>query len=353
MAGARDSSIATPTADAETPSPRLSYKYQRLRERIRQAIDSGELAGKLPGERALAKRFRVNAKTLSKALTDLAGEGLLERSIGLGTYVRGSVERPQEDRWLVLSRAEGDPMVDALRAANPQIQAVVPGAEPLRPSLLQQFKVVIDMSGESPDDRLRDLLVRGMHVVLVDREPGVFSTHAVLPDRAMAAANLARELMLQGHRRLMLIESPGKSTLSDVVRRVAASYGYNVAIDVGSPADAGEAVRQGVRAILCESEAAGSQVIASLSQAGLSAPRDAAVAAVGLTGDTPSVSGSYVTFAKLAETVVQLVRDPIATRPTTLWLSGTMMDRGTAGDAMSVTADAATTAQAIAGPLVG
>src|ERR1700752_3463931 len=71
---------------------RLSYKFQRLRERLRSAITSGELTGKLPGERQLARRFRVNAKTLSKALTDLAAEGLLERNIGRGTYVRGSTE---------------------------------------------------------------------------------------------------------------------------------------------------------------------------------------------------------------------------------------------------------------------
>src|SRR5881275_1250504 len=72
----------------------LSYKFQRLREKLRQAVASGELSGKLPGERALAKRFHVNAKTLSKALTDLAAEGVLDRSIGRGTYVKGSAPPP-------------------------------------------------------------------------------------------------------------------------------------------------------------------------------------------------------------------------------------------------------------------
>src|SRR5215471_19763548 len=83
---------------------RLSYKFQRLRERLRQAIASGELSGKLPGERQLSRRFRVNAKTLSKALTDLAAEGLLERSIGRGTFVRGAAEPApaNTDRWLIV-----------------------------------------------------------------------------------------------------------------------------------------------------------------------------------------------------------------------------------------------------------
>src|SRR3982751_6343270 len=87
-----ESSSSTPSAasSAKDGVRGMSYKFQRLREKLRAAIASGELSGKLPGERALAKRFRVNAKTLSKALTDLAAEGLLDRSIGRGTYVRGS-----------------------------------------------------------------------------------------------------------------------------------------------------------------------------------------------------------------------------------------------------------------------
>src|SRR3954470_204889 len=84
-------------------SERLSYKFQRLRERLRDAVVNGELSGKLPGERELAKRFKANPKTLSKALTDLAAEGLLERSIGRGTYVKGTTA-PEEfgGRWLIL-----------------------------------------------------------------------------------------------------------------------------------------------------------------------------------------------------------------------------------------------------------
>src|SRR5476649_1801478 len=95
--------------DTTTAAPKsltqsgLSYKFQRLREKLRQAIASGELNGKLPGERALAKRFHVNAKTLSKALTDLAAEGVLDRSIGRGTFVKGHAPAAVAvKRWLVV-----------------------------------------------------------------------------------------------------------------------------------------------------------------------------------------------------------------------------------------------------------
>ncbi len=68
---------------------RLSYKFQRLRERIRAAILSGEFQDRLPGERELGKMFNANAKTINKALCDLSSEGLLVRQIGRGTFVAG------------------------------------------------------------------------------------------------------------------------------------------------------------------------------------------------------------------------------------------------------------------------
>src|SRR3954469_8497024 len=92
----------------------LSYKFQRLREKLREAVTSGELVGKLPGERALARKFHVNAKTLSKALTDLAAEGVLDRSIGRGTYVKGTAPATSgTGRWLLLCD-DGDPDAQAL-----------------------------------------------------------------------------------------------------------------------------------------------------------------------------------------------------------------------------------------------
>lgn len=66
---------------------KLSYKFQRLREMLRQAILTGQFTGRLPGERELARQFGANAKTINKALGDLCAEGLLVRRIGRGTFV--------------------------------------------------------------------------------------------------------------------------------------------------------------------------------------------------------------------------------------------------------------------------
>src|SRR5829696_8584347 len=126
----------------------LSYKFQRLREKLRHAIASGELQGKLPGERALAKRFHVNAKTLSKALTDLAAEGVLDRSIGRGTYVKGTgpAQGGNGKRWLLLcddGDADAQALLEQLRTANPDTQATCDGFQ-MRPSFLNAFSAVID-----------------------------------------------------------------------------------------------------------------------------------------------------------------------------------------------------------------
>src|SRR5260221_14474694 len=137
----------------------LSYKFQRLRERLRAAVTCGELTGKLPGERALARRFQVNAKTLSKALTDLAAEGLLDRSIGRGTYVKcaatdlAAAAKQKPARWLIVceaDRAATCPIVKALRAMSP-LSALIHDVTATRPSFLKQFDAAIDLSRSTPE----------------------------------------------------------------------------------------------------------------------------------------------------------------------------------------------------------
>src|SRR5688572_8126568 len=175
--------METPKNSGGGRASEMSYKFQRLREKLRQAIVSGELAGKLPGERALAKRFHVNAKTLSKALTDLAAEGVLDRSIGRGTYVKGSVPNasPAAGRWLLLcDDGDGDALIllEHLRRANPETQSTCE-ATGMRPSFLNAFSAVIDAAPATPESLLRDLVVRNMTVVTVGREARIYSMHAV------------------------------------------------------------------------------------------------------------------------------------------------------------------------------
>lgn len=80
----------------------LSYKFQRLREQLREDILSGALGDKLPGERKLGQRYNANAKTINKALGDLTSEGLLVRHIGRGTFIAGTSRESAQSRTKTL-----------------------------------------------------------------------------------------------------------------------------------------------------------------------------------------------------------------------------------------------------------
>ena len=332
---------------AASSQARMSYKYQRLREKLRQAVSSGELSGKLPGERALAKRFHVNAKTLSKALTDLAAEGVLDRSIGRGTYVKGTAPAVSAPgRWLVLCDTDSGPdyhavacLLDQLRKSNPDIQvATSASVTDMRPSFLNAFGAVIDVACNTSEQFLRDLVVRNLPVVAVNREPKTYSTHAVLVDAALGAARIARDLMLAGHRRLAVVEREGSTIVSHTVRQVARRYDADAVVEACSPAEMEQgrgiaaSVESGATAIICDSIGTTLRVKAGLERQGVEVPNSMSLTAVGcLCGakEQCPCSGYFVDCVPLAESVVSLLRDNPPIRPTTLWLAGEFLDCGT------------------------
>lgn len=347
VADARDRARAAP------PSPsqgQMSYKFQRLREKLRQAVASGELTGKLPGERALAKRFHVNAKTLSKALTDLAAEGVLDRSIGRGTFVKGSAPAATAPgRWLLLCDEDAERhgvgcLLDQLRLANADLQVKTSASvAEMRPSFLNGLGAVIDLAVDTPESFLRDLVVRNLPVVAVNREPKTYSTHAVLVDAALGAARIARDLVLAGHRRLAVVEAPGSTTVSRAARQAAVRCDRGVVVDTYSPAEMEQgrgvsAVAEGgASAIVCDCVRTAAQVRTGLARLGLEVPGSISLASVGcLCGGeaTCPCSGYFVDCVPLAEAVAGLLRDSPPTRPTTLWLAGQFVDRGTLATAV-------------------
>jgi hypothetical protein len=345
-------------ARAKARTSEMSYKFQRLREKLRAAIASGELSGKLPGERALAKRFHVNAKTLSKALTDLAAEGVLDRSIGRGTYVKGTAPHANGGgRWLLLcddNDADALILLEHLRRANPDTQSTC-DASGARPSYLNAFTAVIDAASSTPESFLRDLVVRNMTVVAVGREGRMYSMHAVLVDAALGAARVGRDLMLAGHRKFAAVENGGSNTLTQSLRQTAQRLAPDAAIDTYSPEDASRLAHSGATAVVCDSAATARKVRAALAKRaeadgrpGLDAavpalPSGVSLAAVGVSWGEVPCSGYYVDGTKVAEQVVSLLRDPPAGRPATLWMAGELVDRGTLGAGAAASAGAGTT----------
>ena len=336
--------------------PRMSYKFQRLREKLRLAVANGDLTGKLPGERALAKRFHVNAKTLSKALTDLAAEGLLDRSIGRGTYVKGSAPPPSApSRWLILCDQPEDPamgcLLDQLRGAHPDLQlATSASVAEMRPSFLNGFGAVIDIAAETSETFLRDLVVRNMPVVAVNREPKTYSTHAVLVDLVLGSQRVARDLLCAGHRRIAAVEPPGGSSVGQTLRQFAGRYrnGADAVVETFSPAEmeAGSGVAAlaegGFTAVVCDSVRTATRVKGALERQGVEVPGQVSLVSLGsLCGGRIACpcSGYFVDCEPIADAVVKLLTDP-PTRPATLWLAGEFLDRGTMGPATASNGEA-------------
>lgn len=319
-------------SDSSPPrSVEMSYKFQRLREKIRRAVESGELTGKLPGERALARRFHVNAKTLSKALTDLAAEGVLDRSIGRGTFVRGAAPShcPGGGKWLVVCDPgdENNCILPHLREACPDMELVTSVAN-LRPSFLNQFTSVVNLSRQTPDAFLRDLLVRNLPVVGVNYEPTTYSMHAVLSDIGLGVQRLARDLMLAGHRRIGAIESRGSTTVAHALRQAVARYAPEAVVEVADASEAGMLVESGVTALVCGSARDAHQTREALSARSIQIPQQVSLVAVGCACGAAECSGYFVPCEEIAKSVIDLLSNPHP-RPVSFWLPGQWIERGT------------------------
>ena len=309
----------------------MSYKFQRLREKIRRAIETGELGGKLPGERALARRFHVNAKTLSKALTDLAAEGILDRSIGRGTYVKGTApaKPATEGRWLAVcdSGQEECCTIQHLRRAVPEVH-IVTSVEGIRPSFLNQFSAVIDLASATSESFLRDLLVRNMPVVAVNREPKTYSLPAVLVDVPLGVTRLGRDLLLAGHRRLGAVEPRGTTAVSHALRQAAARYAQDATVEACDAAEVTTLVDGGITALVCDSVKTAQRVGEVLRARSIDVPGQVSLTSVGCMCPQAACSGYFVDCSIIAETAIELLQGT-QPYPATLWLPGSWVDRGT------------------------
>ncbi len=227
---------------------RLSYKFQRLREEIRNAIGAGELRDKLPGERELARRFGVNAKTISKALTDLTSEGILVRQVGRGTFVSRGERGPSTPRretvqkciWLATADQDAtfvSAMFDTARsrlqkhAIDLELETVSLSEDGQIPervlsiSRLRDISGVIVFSATPSMGFLSDLARRRIHFVLCNARSPIMKTNAVVADYATGALELTEHLILLGHERIQLV-------VDETDRHAAAQFrrGYQAAM---------------------------------------------------------------------------------------------------------------------------
>ncbi|KQP14433.1 GntR family transcriptional regulator [Pseudorhodoferax sp. Leaf267] len=106
------STVSGPSSDttASPATPAFSPLYQQIKGLILQSLQAGEWKpGELiPSEIELAARFRVSQGTVRKAVDELAGDNLVVRRQGKGTFVATHTEQHVRYRFLKLVPDTGD-----------------------------------------------------------------------------------------------------------------------------------------------------------------------------------------------------------------------------------------------------
>ncbi len=300
---------------------RLSYKFQRLRERIRDAIQTGELAGKLPGERILARRFKVNAKTLSKALTELAAEGVLHRNVGLGTFVKGTepATRNQNVLFLVDPDQVGCPVIK-LMSSDPEIKVTVHSdMASVSPAMVSSHGWIVVCSRTLREEVIKDLSVRGHNIILYGRDVSLYSTHSVHYDHVSATIDLARKLKHHGHRKMVLV---GSNHVTKIHHEVMQSYNRDFDITYSARHDVHEKIRSGATAAICLCHELAVKVIDDLKKTGFSVPDQVSVVSMGIPLEDTQTTGLYTQPHDVVNAIQHIMRDNNPQRPQRIWLSG-------------------------------
>ena len=107
---ASSAEIISGSSDALASTPAFSPLYQQIKDLILQGLQSGEWkpGEVIPSEIELAARFRVSQGTVRKAIDALAGDHLLVRRQGKGTFVATHAEHHVQYRFLKLQPDNGD-----------------------------------------------------------------------------------------------------------------------------------------------------------------------------------------------------------------------------------------------------
>lgn len=355
-----------PYGDRAKSKGELSYKYQRLRERLRAAVRAGEFSGKLPGERELARRFNANAKTINKALNDLALEGLVFRHVGRGTFVAG----PASTMPLPSGPAKRLAWIHPVQTdANETCQQLSKCREILsvRGHRLDPVPVELDEAGELAGDNLtfRDfrqvdgvillarpsgrllssLRRRRLPVVIIDNYSEAVRLPCVLADQSHAAFVLCEQCIQRGHQQIQLLISarslPAASAAQAGYRAAMQYYGLEPlsTVQVVPEMDWTSLLEGPSRAgaMLCVSGALALQVIQETSKRGLRIPADLSIAAICRTCEACADDETFVTcYQADANRVLRWATDMAleranASTPAMVIVPGRLRDRGSVG----------------------
>jgi len=223
-----------PAGLPELTSPAFSPLYQQIKALMLRSLQQAEWGPgeAIPSEIDLAARFKVSQGTVRKAIDELAGENLLVRRQGKGTFVATHAEEQVQFRFLRLTPDSGEAggmtrrLIDCKRQRAPvdvaralQLRASDPVIRVRRLLSFRDTPVVLDEIW-LPAHLFKGLTAqrlahhRGPMYGLFESEFGVRMIRAEEKIRAVAADAAGAEL---------LALEPGSPLLS--VERLSMTYG--------------------------------------------------------------------------------------------------------------------------------
>ena len=294
-------------------------KHHRISQVLLAEIASGKYApsGRLPSEAQLVERFGVSRPTVARALRDLQDQGLVDRRVGSGSFVRGpgAAEAVRQFGLLIpgLGRTEIFEVICAELAglARARGYGLLWGGGGRRPNedvTAEEAEVICDqfLGGrptgvffapfehierrEEVNRRLVEKLrLAGIAVVLLDRDLGAFPSRSDLDvigvDNFVGGYRLAEHLIRLGVRNPVFAVRPRSASTVNAriagAREAMLDHGLAVAstfVRVGEPDDPkfarAIADRGRVDAVLCANDHVAALLLRSLERAGVRVPGD-------------------------------------------------------------------------------
>ncbi len=321
-------------------------KYQAIYRELLTEILAGkyDAARRMPSEAQLVERFGVSRPTISRALSELKSQGILDRKAGSGTFLRkfGQAETSVKQVGMIVPGLGKTEIFDVIcgELANlarvhelgihwggsarpiPDTEMKIEEAEELCTSYIEKgvsgvffapFEHTSDF--EPANRRITERLVNaGIPVVLIDRDicgfPGRSEHDLVGIDNFAGGYLLTEHLIKLGCHRLAFVTKPFSAATVNARKAgvVAALMAHDISIPrvflhegncVNIPFVRDLVSRERLDAIICANDYTAAQLLQSLTRLGIKTPEDIRV-----------VGFDDVRFAKLLQIPLTTIQQP-------------------------------------------
>lgn len=218
--------------EIETHKSKYEVIYDDLKKKIQHnEINAGE---KLPTEKELLEHYNVSRITTKKALDMLAGDGMIERIPGKGTFVKAknaSHEYSERSKSLMVGYISPDfdddhglELLSKLeefaneRSVNIVVKRTYGSLEREKTAIISLINqgidglIILPVSGEYYNEEIVKLNLQNFPHVLVDRYLKGFATTSIRTDNKTVTKNAVEYLFELNHEKIALCTPPYKDT---------------------------------------------------------------------------------------------------------------------------------------------